>query len=365
MVAGETFAPLIERLYQAPASPVTLDLNLRSAYDSTQVLVDAALANTLGATAAGDSASLQIPVMSTGTITVKVVGYRDGTAHPGPDKTLDVFAATPQYEYANDFNSATSDFSGNGFTIGGAAGFSSNAIHSPHPYADETTLKYQLVIPIVVASDVPFVEYDDVAIVEPGDPGTVFGDGNFWDYVLVEGSLDGLDWTPIAPGYDAGLFPDWTSAYNSGTPGNSGMFHHHTFDLTSAFSPGDVIFLRFRLYADQAVNGWGWAIDNLEIQTGTVSSAPAIASNGLSLAQNSPNPFRRSTDIAFSLAREGRAELRVYDVGGRLVQTLIDDTLPAGPHTVRFERPATGSGVFFYKLTADGKTMSRKMVLLR
>ncbi|MBZ0266988.1 T9SS type A sorting domain-containing protein [bacterium] len=365
MTAGQTYAPLVERLYQPPAAPVTLDLNLRSAYDSTHVLVDAAIATTLGATAAGDSASLQIPVISTGTITVKVVGYRDGTAYPGPDKLIDVFAEAPRYEYANDFNVASSDFAGNGFTIGGLAGFTSNAIHSPHPYADETTLKYQLVIPIVVASDVPFVEYDDVAIIEPGDGGSVFGDSNFWDYVLVEGSLDGLNWTPIAPGYDAGLFPDWTSAYNSGTPGNSGMFHHHAFDLTSAFSPGDVIFLRFRLYADQAANGWGWTIDNLEIQTGTVSSAPAVASSGVSLAQNSPNPFRASTDIAFSLAREGRAELRVYDVAGRLVQTLVDGPLPAGPHTVRFERPASAPGVYFYKLTADGKTMSRKMVLLK
>lgn len=365
MTAGRTYAPLIERLYQPPASPVTLDLNLRSDYDSTHVLVDAAVAATLGASAAGDSANLQIPVMSTGTITVKVVGYMGGATYPGPDKQIDVFAAAPQYEYANDFNTPTSDFSGNGFTIGGAAGFSSNAIHSPHPYADETTLKYQLVLPIVVASDVPFVEFDDVALIEPGDPGSVFGDGNFWDYVLVEGSLDGLTWTPIAPGYDAGLFPDWTSAYNSGTPGNSGMFHHHVFDLTSAFSPGDVIFLRFRLYADQAVNGWGWAIDNLEIQTGTVSSAPAVAWTGLALQQNAPNPFRRSTDIAFTLPRDGRAELRVYDVAGRLVQTLVDDRLPAGPHAVRFERPAAGAGVYFYRLTADGRTVSRKMVMLK
>jgi photosystem II stability/assembly factor-like uncharacterized protein len=364
MVAGKTFAPLIEALYQPPTSPVQLSLNLRSAYDSTQVLVDAAVATTLGATPAGDTALLQIPVVGSGTRTVQVLGYQGGVAHASPEKTIDVFDAAPQHEYVNDFNSPTSDFAGAGFTIGPETGFSSNAIHSLHPYQDQTTVTYTLAIPITVASDVPFVEYDDVALIEPGSSGSVFGDSDFWDYVVVDGTTDGLNWIPIGDGYDARLHSNWLTAYNTGTPGNDTMYQHHVYDLTDTFSPGETIFLRFRLYADQLTNGWGWAIDNLSIQAGTATAAPEIARSGITLAQNSPNPFRESTDIAFALDRDTRVQLNVYDVAGRLVQTLVDDRMTAGPHVVRFERPGLAAGVYFYQLDADGETQSRKMLRL-
>ena len=89
------------------------------------------------------------------------------------------------------------------FTVGGYAGFSNGAIHSPHYYPDNANLTYLLTVPIRVAQQNAYVHFDEVVLVEPGADGSVYGDPDFWDYVVVEGSRDGVTWLPIAPGYDS------------------------------------------------------------------------------------------------------------------------------------------------------------------
>lgn len=88
------------------------------------------------------------------------------------------------------------------------------------------------------------------------------------------------------------------------------------------------------------------------------------------LFQNQPNPFSPATWIAFDLPLDGRAELRIYDVSGRLIRTLMDEKRPAGPHSVRWDgRDETGravaSGVYFYSLTAPGVDENRRMILVK
>lgn len=88
------------------------------------------------------------------------------------------------------------------------------------------------------------------------------------------------------------------------------------------------------------------------------------------LAQNSPNPFRPRTVIAFELARTGLATLTVLDVAGRPVRTLLQGETAAGPHRVEWDGRdeqgrALAEGIYFYTLaTADGRWMKR-MTLLR
>ncbi len=89
------------------------------------------------------------------------------------------------------------------------------------------------------------------------------------------------------------------------------------------------------------------------------------------LAQNVPNPCNPSTRIAYSMSRAGSVTLRVYDVAGRLVRTLVDDDhSPAGRAEVawdgRDDRGASvASGVYFYRLEAGSFVSTRKMVLLK
>jgi hypothetical protein len=102
--------------------------------------------------------------------------------------------------------------------------------------------------------------------------------------------------------------------------------------------------------------------------TGTVEPPPVPEESYL--GQNVPNPFNPNTTIAYGLAADGAVSLRVYDVSGALVRVLVDGWRPAGPHEAVWDGrngsgEAMSSGVYFYRLQADGFTQTRKMVLLK
>lgn len=83
------------------------------------------------------------------------------------------------------------------------------------------------------------------------------------------------------------------------------------------------------------------------------------------LQQNYPNPFNPTTSINYALGEPGAVSLRVFDVQGRLVQTLVDGNQPAGAHTVTFEARDLPSGTYIYNLTTAKGTLTRKMILVK
>lgn len=91
---------------------------------------------------------------------------------------------------------------------------------------------------------------------------------------------------------------------------------------------------------------------------------PPIASR-LTLAQNYPNPFNASTEIVFNLPRAMNAVLQVFDVTGRLVETLADQPFAAGEQRVMFDASVLASGIYFYELRAEEVKIARKMLLLK
>jgi len=88
------------------------------------------------------------------------------------------------------------------------------------------------------------------------------------------------------------------------------------------------------------------------------------------LYQNRPNPFNPDTVIRFSLGKNGNVEVLIYDVGGRLVRTLVDEDRQPGLHTVVWDgaddggHPA-GSGVYWCQMRTDGFLSNKKMVVLK
>lgn len=84
-----------------------------------------------------------------------------------------------------------------------------------------------------------------------------------------------------------------------------------------------------------------------------------------------PNPATDATVLAFSLDRSGRAEVTVYDAAGRRIRTLVNEEMTAGAHFVSWDErdengKPVGAGVFFYRLSLDGKDLAtRKGILLR
>jgi len=83
------------------------------------------------------------------------------------------------------------------------------------------------------------------------------------------------------------------------------------------------------------------------------------------LHQNYPNPFNPSTTVKFGLPASGFVSLKVYDMLGREISALVEGKQEAGEHTVQWNPEDVSSGVYIYRLTKPGATISRKMLLLR
>jgi len=103
------------------------------------------------------------------------------------------------------------------------------------------------------------------------------------------------------------------------------------------------------------------------VEDGGGEGAPGV---GNLLRQNIPNPFNPETVIRYSLARTGPVTIRIYNVSGALVRTLVDKPQAAGEYVARWNgtddrgRPLP-SGAYFYRLEAHGFLDSRKLILLR
>jgi len=105
------------------------------------------------------------------------------------------------------------------------------------------------------------------------------------------------------------------------------------------------------------------------IPSAVQSESPGVPSR-FALHPNTPNPFNPSTVIHFELDRAGPATLRIYSVNGALVRTLVDHPLPAGHFRARWDGTdaggrAVGSGIYVYRLSENGRNLSRKMSLLK
>ena len=371
LMNGTTYNPLFENAVQVPAGDLHLEFNLRSAYDSTQVWIDGAVATTFSANTPLQVETIDLPVLVSGTRTIFARGYEAGGTYDSVTRNVTVTVlATPVFEYTNvmDNDIDAEDFQRNGFEWVLPAGFSAGAMHSTHPYVNGAGYTAMLLTPIRI-SQLTTLSFAEVAIVEPGEVGSVYGDGDFWDYVVVEGTLDGVNWLPLADGYDARADAAWLGAYNSSADGNESMFRTRSIVLNDTFTADQTVLLRFRLFADGYVVGWGWVIDDIQITSQGVSAAGDVPAPVV-LGQNFPNPFNPRTTIRFSTSRSGPVKLQVYDLRGRLVRTLVDESRPSGPYSEVWDgRDSRGAGsaagIYFYRLEAGGQVLQEKMTLLK
>jgi hypothetical protein len=83
------------------------------------------------------------------------------------------------------------------------------------------------------------------------------------------------------------------------------------------------------------------------------------------LAQNYPNPFNPTTSIKYSLASKSKVELKIYNILGKEIVTLVNNFQDAGNYEVKFNAQNLSSGVYFYELNAGNFSAKKKMVLLK
>ncbi|HXX64363.1 MAG TPA: T9SS type A sorting domain-containing protein, partial [Bacteroidota bacterium] len=96
----------------------------------------------------------------------------------------------------------------------------------------------------------------------------------------------------------------------------------------------------------------------------SVKTEPGIVTR-FALEQNYPNPFNPSTRIQFSIAKASMVQLKVYNILGQEVTTLVNEPLVAGVHTVTFDASRYASGVYLYKIVAGSFITTKKMLLLK
>ena len=97
----------------------------------------------------------------------------------------------------------------------------------------------------------------------------------------------------------------------------------------------------------------------------SVKSIDDIIIKDYSLSQNYPNPFNPTTTISYSINEKGFVQLKVYDVLGKEIATLVKEEKSAGNYSVKFNGNNLPSGVYFYALRVNNFVQNRKMVLLR
>ncbi len=271
----------------------------------------------------------------------------------------------PVAQYSADFNSANSDFVGNFFTISQPSGFTNGAIHSTHPYVNgfgltnsTSSYSYTLKKPITISSTNPFMLFSEVALVE-------YIGNNVKDFVLVEGSKDnGTTWESLVNPYAANANTTWRATFDAMGSGNPALLRTRLVNLTSSgkFNAGDNVLIRFRLSADGATNGWGWAIDNLSIQGPITGLEPEL--NGISLSVY-PNPttVRKITVELQATNSIENAKIQIINAQGR---TIINDEIGVRENTkVEYSVSDWADGIYFLRLTLnDGTSLTRKFIKL-
>lgn len=98
------------------------------------------------------------------------------------------------------------------------------------------------------------------------------------------------------------------------------------------------------------------------VPPGFPPTGPSIQFN---LLQNYPNPFNPSTTIYYSISKSGSVTLKLYDILGREVRTLVNESEVAGDHHVSFTAVGLASGIYFYRLLAGGMTQTKKLMILK
>lgn len=100
-------------------------------------------------------------------------------------------------------------------------------------------------------------------------------------------------------------------------------------------------------------------------RTPTKVGKPGSVPSAFQLFQNYPNPFNPVTTIRFEVGGRGFVSMKVFDVLGREVATVMSQLLDSGPHTVVFDGSPYPSGVYFYRVQVKNSTLQKAMVLLR
>ena len=220
--------------------------------------------------------------------------------------------------------------------------------------------------------------YDDQMDASLTSPWFVIGPNaylSFWQWydMPVYNNTDGL-YIEIdgGSGWELIFFKGCGGALDSLLPG--GMWFGDWYDLSSYGAVGDSARIRFRFFSDLTDVGEGWYIDDINIGAECTGISEVVRRRALGgppkLYQNVPNPFTRTTMIYANNPAAGKPTVKVYDIAGRLINSLPMVTDGTGRFAATWDGQTSDgtlapSGTYFYRLDLATGPETKKMILLR
>lgn len=262
-------------------------------------------------------------------------------------------------EYSTDFSTTAADFFNIGFDVTKPAGFNKFGLNSKHPYTSPLDNSKTIDNIAILRHPLKFNEsgmlfsYNEVVLVEPGAQGSVFGSPDFFDYVIIEGSKNfGKTWFNLIDGYDSRLYSTWETDYNSSISGDNSTFagteallkkHTFLYRPSDKISAGDSMLVRFRLFSDPFANGWGWVVEDLNINP-LVDAVPELTTRALSIYPNPGEGIFKIDASGSDLQNSKPVRYRIFNSSGICIkdatmsgsgETLIDiSNYPSGIYII-------------------------------
>ena len=175
-----------------------------------------------------------------------------------------------------------------------------------------------------------------------------------YDHAYVKVSNDGDNWTTVWQNLTEITDYSWTQM---------------DLDISEVADNQPTVYLRWTMGTTD--EGWtycGWNIDDIQIYAFEGINYQVddnVVTTKFSLSQNYPNPFTKKTSISYTLPKPAQVSIKIYNIKGQLVKILVNENKPAGYHTVEWNAKGLSSGIYFYKFEAEGKTLIKKMILIR
>ncbi len=172
----------------------------------------------------------------------------------------------------------------------------------------------------------------------------------------------GLDPQIYTPGSGSDNIPFWNKGY-----GAIGVEEYYGYDWNDYYHTTEDKLDKFNLpyFHRIAKMVIGTLASLAEVNSSAAAEPEEIIPDEIRLAQNYPNPFNPSTRIPYQLPERTYVTLKVYNVLGNEVKTLVDKEQSAGSYTVRFNAGSLAGGVYFYRLDAGSYSAVKKMMVVK
>ncbi len=291
-------------------------------------------------------------------VNYKYVYVHDGVVNweSGSDK---IYTIT-QADYDNGFASVTRTFNDLTLaTITNAPATIKFVTYMDGAINANTGLPFPTVTNVVLAGANPPLHWPDAGwpnadstlvwfMYDDGSHGDVVAGDNYWSR-----EIEFPIYSPLDIEYKHG--GNWGDPANMGNDNEGGVGTNHH------------ILLDPHTVSATVIDSFGVTFGYHELQN-EVLGIKEISSNvpdNYSLSQNYPNPFNPTTMIRFSLKEQGNVSLKIYNVIGQLVTTLVNEQKPAGTFEYNFDASYLSSGIYFYTIKAGDFTATRKMILMK